>query len=302
MSLVEEPALRATRELRGWIDSRLGDFLAMPDPFDNTTLVSRLTPITELALVLHALAAPRHRRAGSSLVDWSRQTAGRLAKHAERVGRSLDWDRLADNCRSAPSVFRALLMFPLLASVTGHQWSFAARLNAVGQEAASPRYSQCLEQHLDYHLLLEWLDVVSCVSPCVAHLERVIRCLEQGKASTSKLYDLTHAVFYATSFGHRQLRLPDPADSWLRQRLPGLIQERCDQGDLDLAAELLVTQSYLGAFLGASTARTTDQLTEAVLSSDELPTADYLRGLPTFHRLYHVTLTCLLATAEALAR
>jgi hypothetical protein len=281
---------RASRLLCTWLDRHLTAFLPGPDrtaePFD------QLKRLSELSLVLLALARPGGQPGGRSYTWWADRSAGFLWAALET--RKTELLPVISGARS-PAGRAMLLAFPVLEVVTGRRLS-CHDLVREGL-AAGPGADLNLAFARDVASLSD------CRPTVAAALDRAIRESRVApEADTARaVYDLTHLAFYATIMGRRRPGWDTGPTSWVHARLDGAASRFLADRDLDITAEAVAGLIMTGAGPSRAIHDAVDAL-DAVAAADGSVLAHprhYDETAGTFDNRYHATLVSLAALAAA---
>lgn len=263
----------AAATLCRWVDARLERF--RPAVSAGLCPLRGVTPFTELAMIVYALAPSR-------FGAWSLETAERLWPMLEELGRRLPPETIGCHPRSA----ELLLAFPLLEDVTGRRSVLHDQVVRVMGQPAS---------RLDGELARDIAGAADCREAAGHELARLLTAWDGGKPTTSWTYAVTHALFYATKLGRRRLDLSAAYGSLL-----GMLARRMTEARRwDLAAELLAALSWAGLDGGRDAGESRAALTEvalaegSVLSDPRVPSTRENE----FESRYHATVVALAALA-----
>jgi hypothetical protein len=258
----------------------------------------RLKPLTELSLALFALTAPGSAPSNPRLSAWAHALAARLEGETTRLAACFAWSRCRDLAESDPSTGLAWLFLPVLAKSTGRPSPFRAAL-----ASALPPGGSALQNSADapaYCFFLEMLELEDCSTALRREFDTVVAGLDPARAEPrcSVLYDVTHAIFFLTRFGRAPDRQP-VLPGGLRDDLVRWAACRIEDGDLDLAAEILASLLYAGAALDGAMLGIARSIATALPQGGGMPTTRGRHGAlgSDFLDLYHSTLVSLMALA-----
>jgi hypothetical protein len=241
-------------------------------------------PLAELAIILAALTGPRQRAAGGALVSWAQRLAGRLWPEVQALPAAWDWGRL----EAAPAAADCLVVFPMLERAAGQHFTFRAHV-AAALESMVPSLARSFA-----------LDISGrgdCRGEALAAFDGAMgRCRE--RPTLSPLYDLTHAVFFATGFGWRTATWTPEARDFLQGWTGHCALTRLSGGYFDIGAELLAGMAWAGTGAGDAYRTGIGCLAHTAAEQGSIPSDPRSTG-PGFESRYHPTLISLAALAEA---
>lgn len=267
----------ATRRLCSWIDAHLERFRPA-----GAARLREVTPLAELALILYSVSGSA--RGEGDLAAWARAVAGRLFTDIEALGGRLSWETFGARGPSA----ELLLPFPVLERVTGrtsrHHDAVLAILGA-GPATMQVAFAR------------EAAGISDGGALATAHLDSALRDWGggPGQVRTSWLYEVTHAIFYATSFGRRSLALKEDHAA----ALASIAAARLAARRHDIAAELLLALACAGAPATPSLRETLSALTAVAAAEGSVPTGPDAAPGDEFRSRYHATIVTLGALAAA---
>ena len=257
-------------------------------------------PLTELSLVLLALTAPKYAVSVPKVHGWATDLAHALGRETTRIGASLRWDRYEAKLACDREAGLAWMFIPATEIAAGVSTGFGRRLAAGLADRLSVDRDPIATATQDYLLFLELLGVRDCTKELDDHLRFIVeRILRQATLGCPDLYDATHAIFYVTRFGRLPDRCKRPSAA-LHNRLCAAAIRQADEGDIDLAAEIVACLLYAGSPLD----RQVGEITRRIAAG---PQADggivNTRGLhpavsESFRSRYHPTLVAVMALAE----
>jgi hypothetical protein len=236
----------AVHDLCAWVDRHLPDFLSPPTAVDGLIPLEDVKCAGELLLVSFALTAPGMDSV-PALQLWARRTGRSLGSHMGSLGEGVDWARLPQRIADESSSGHFLMVYPLLAAVTGQQGRFHD--HALETLRAVSRLGAAGALDMDLRFALQLCGARTVRSTMRSDLlDSLLACsaTPRGGVSSSE-YTLTHAIFYLTEFGRRPPRLPAVVARRLRAYLADTAPARVGGGDLDIGAELLLSQACVGA-------------------------------------------------------
>ena len=279
-----------------WLGRHFGDFLAMARDADGEPSHGKFGPLGELALALLALTAPRYAVSVPKVHGWAMDQAQALRLETVRLAAGLRWDSYEAALDRNPEAGVAWMFIPATEVAAGAPTGFRDRL------ADGLRDRCAVAATPDVLLLLELLGV----RDCTAELDRLLRDIVErtlGQAGLPRcpdLYDATHAIFYLGRFGRlpgRYGRLPIE----FRDRLCAAALRQADEGDIDLAAEIVASLLYAGFPIDCRIGEICRRIVAGTRSDGGVVTT---RGQSaavseSFRGRYHPTLVALMALAEA---
>jgi hypothetical protein len=224
-----------------WLDHHVGNFLAMAHDADGALSYGKFGPLGELSLALVGLTAPRYALSVPKVHDWAATLAQALQLETVRLAASLRWDSYEAALDRNLEAGVAWMFIPATELAAGAPTGFRNRLtDPLGDRSAIIATPDAL-------LFLELLGVRDCTTELDRLLRDVVdRTLAQvGLPCCPDLYDATHAIFYLTRFG----RLPGRCRRLsieFRDRLCAAAVRQADEGDIDLAAEIVASLLYAG--------------------------------------------------------
>jgi hypothetical protein len=293
----------ACRTMASWLETEHRRYRIRLSYTHRPLLLERFQHTVELSLLLYSMTNPAQASMGSPLSAWAERIAAGLAEDADQFGDNLNWDETTARAEAEPAVALALMFFPLLEIVTArpsrHTRKVAVLMKTTRRE---PVPSGTDEDSLWFlHSLLGW-------NPCSGKINAVLAELDSVPArpspydSSVALYDLTHAVFFTTHFGHRSPEELGSSRSSLIERLGERAMARMECGDHDLGAELLYAALLAGAPLDRPLKAATEILVDSISNHGYL---FYTRGGVVVNdrkAKFHTTLVGLMALAAIWAR
>lgn len=268
--------------LCAWIEDHLDRF--RPAPRDAAARLRDVKPLAELAIILAALTGPRQRPAGGALVPWAERLADRLWPEVQALAAAWDWGRIA----AMPSAADLVCVFPMMERAAGRRFAFR---NSVGAAL------HAMPPSLPRSFVLDISGIGDCRAEALTALDKAAaRC--RVRPSLSPLYDLTHAVFFATGFGWRAAAWTPEQRDLLHGWAGDCALARLGAGYFDIAAELLAGMAWAGAG-GPPDYRTgIGHLARVAAEQGSIP-IDPRSTDPGFDSRYHPTLISLAALADA---
>jgi hypothetical protein len=138
----------------------------------------------------------------------------------------------------------------MLEQITGTRHPCRDDLERVVRDPYSLTQERIPMRQMDYHFLC-WLFSDGGAADAQALDETLVRCLVNGAPNpcylaNDSLYDITHAIFYATKFGLEPFSGPQKAADWCAQWIPDLCASYLLEDDLDVGGELLMNWMQLG--------------------------------------------------------
>jgi hypothetical protein len=282
-----------------WVDAHLERFtpagLSLDDP--------AVKPAVELLIVLRGLRGrPRAAADPTSLDDWVDGVVGRLWDPAEAWLRGLRWSSLGSLARAGRPEVANLILVPLLEDLHGRSSIAHDRVRLALAEI--PRRALD-EPEFDLVFACDLTGVRSSRWLAGRQLRQLIDDPGALEAQPSAYYDVTHAVFLATSMGQRRAWCPAELRPRLDRCLATGLASQLGAADLDLACEIAVAARWSlpdpSAALRGGTDAVLRTVAETVSAHGCVP---YLQGRgpgPSsgFDRCYHQTLVALIALVRA---
>jgi hypothetical protein len=292
---LEGPYAHEVALLCSWLDGYLGRFIPVGSTLDDPAV----KPAVELLFVLRGLRG--HARAAADatgLDDWIDDVVGRLWDPVEAWLRGLCWSRLGGLARAGRRELANLIVVPLLEDLAGRSSIAHERARLVLSEI--PRRALD-EPEFDLAFASELTAVRSSRWLADRQLRQLIDDPGALEAQPSAYYDVTHAVFLATSMGQRREWCPTELRPRLDRCLVTGLASGADVADLDLSCEIVVAARWSlpdpSAPLRAGTEAALRAVAETVSTHGYVP---YFQGrshspFSLFDRCYHQTLVALLA-------
>ncbi len=256
----------------------------------------KIKPLVELVLALwvqqRSAITPESR-------TWARVIAAQLAD-------LLDDEGLVEGIRIFTTSTLAALMFPMLEELVDRKSKFRQELQCIVDDPFSRGQERIPMRQMDYYFL-RWLfgaDRSSDAKSIQAELARtlVAACANPAYFSNDSLYDITHAVFYATKFGTEEFNADVQSVRWCQKWVPELCLSMLLEQDYDLGAELLINWVQLSLPVDDAFWLALGMIVSAVKSDGSVPGPGRLAeydSLTPFERDYHTTLICLIAFTVA---
>ena len=129
-------------------------------------------------------------------------------------------------------------------------------------------------------------------------------CYEPWTLSEATAYGLTHTIFYMTDYGAVEGLLPEAVLTYLKQWLAVWENNYIDEGNLDLAAEMVMCRRCIGDISGANkfcNSSLANLLEDGAVPGPELGAVGLLFGeedplKSVFYQNYHTTLVACMAS------
>jgi len=279
-----------------WLGRHFDHFLALAQEADGEPRPGKFGPLTELSLVLLALTAPKYAVSVPGVHGWATDLAQTLGREAARIGAGLRWDLYEAELARDREAGLAWMFIPATEIAAGVSTGFGSRL----AEGLADRLSVETATQ-DFLLFLELLGVRDCTVELDGHLRFIVeRILRQADLRCPDLYDATHGIFYLTRFGRLPGRCERPSAA-LHDRLCAAAIRQADEGDIDLAAEIVACLLHAGSPLDRQVGEIARRIAASPQSDGGIVNT---RGLhpaacESFRSRYHPTLVAVMALAEA---
>jgi hypothetical protein len=228
-----EDAAAAAKGLRTWVERNIDAFVAGPFR-DQTDYGDQIKPLVELVLALWIIARIAE---GSENAEWARRQGARIAKASAGEG-------LIEGIRIFPTSILAALMFPMLEQITGDSHPHGPEIRRLIEDNFSERQERIPMRQMDY-FFMRWL--ISGGARChdeaiYANLQNALVCGDANPCylTNDSVYDITHAIFYATKFGAAPFEADTATQAWCATWIPELCVSFLLEDDLDVGAELLI--------------------------------------------------------------
>ena len=292
---LEGPYAHEVELLCTWLDGYRGRFIPVGSSLDDPAL----KPAVELLFVLRGLRGKVRAAAdATSLDDWIDDVVSRLWDPVEAWLRGLRLPRLGGLARAGRHDLANLILVPLLEDLAGRSSIAHDRVRL--RLADIPRRTLD-EPEFDLAFASDLAGDRSSRLLASRQLRQLIDDPAALEAQPSAYYDVTHAVFLATSMGQRREWCPTELRPRLDRCLVTGLASRVDAADLDLCCEIAVAARWSlpnpSASLRAGTAAALRTVAETVSTHGYVPYFQ-TRGLgpsAAFDRCYHQTLVALLA-------
>ena len=228
-----------------WLDRHVDHFLALAHEADGELSWGKFGPLGEFSLALLALTAPKYAVSVPTVHGWAKGQAQALRQEAVRLGAGLRWDSYAAALDGNREAGGAWLFIPAAEAAAGAPTGLRNRLTDALRDRVPIRQDLTVTAGPDFLLFLELLGVRDCTAEFAHLLRRIVeRTLRQAVLPRCPdLYDATHAIFYLTRFGRlprRRVGLP----AVFRDRICAAAIRQADEGDIDLAAEIVASLLY----------------------------------------------------------
>jgi hypothetical protein len=266
---------------------RSADFPALED----------VKPLGDLLLILLALERPSLPPAQRIFSDWAKHASARLWDFVESYAESIPWKAMRTVVAGRPHAAIPLMVVPLIETLTCKESAFHNEVRQTlaealhGTRGVSP----------DLSFAADVAGMADCTETACQWLRDEIAILRPDAPPTSSaLYAITHAIFYAAKMGHRPLPLPEADRSSLASRLVRFAEDRLAMGDYDLGSELLLSARWACAEEPAEISSACETLAAVAERHGSIPPhPKVLRSsLDLFENRYHPTLAALAALAE----
>jgi hypothetical protein len=274
-----------------WLDAHLDRF--EPPPCADFPVFEQVKPLGELLLILFALRQPRHLAARSVFSDWAKQVSAQLWDLVECYAASIPWKTLKTVVAERPDAAIPLIVVPLMETLAGRGSRFH---NEVCQTVADAR-----EPTNDLSFLRDFAGTADCTATSCKWLQDEVAILRRtGARTSSALYAITHATFYATRMGHRPLDFLTADRFNLAGQLVSLAQERLAMADYDLGSELLLAARWAYPEEPADISGACETLAEIAEREGSIPPhpRQSRASADVFENRYHPTLTALAVLGE----
>jgi hypothetical protein len=285
----ERHCVRTSSQCANWIIDNLAHFLVSPQRAGSAPSFDDVKALAELSIALFALARPGNLGPSMATVEWAEGAGRLLMDHADSVGAGVDIAALRGVLLNRPRDASLFVVYPLLEAVIGTR----SRVHDVAIEfLTSLRDGTALFDDVEFAIDLMGIGNDDRFASRVRPALRVAMA-SLPSVSSATLYDLSHAIFYATQFGRRtlDLEIEELGHTELLECLDMLTLTAFRQGCCDAGAEVLLCQMYCGETRAAVLQRGEWLLDRWALSAA-------VAGRGTFHECYHGTLVCLMAGAE----
>jgi hypothetical protein len=225
---------------QSWLDAHEKRFHLLPTCRDEDQFETRFKPLVELSLLCYVLTSERHRSALAPWAAWAKSMANRLFPHVE-------WEGLMEAFRLQTSATLGIAIYPFLIGATGKTTRFAREARALLEDPFAQAQERTPMREMDYQFTRQIMGNPLAGHEVSAQFKRTLMRLpfDPLLMDNDALYDLTHAVLYATMFGNIPwIPLSDEMGSWLRKWLIPMTLARFLMGDADLGSELLLVLFY----------------------------------------------------------
>lgn len=287
---------KAVSRIFSWIDGHLERFNIFGGCKDLEDYGNRIKPLVELALLAWLAFSVSKDTHSPELEAHSKHIANKLVPH-------LKWEGFLEGLRIFPTAVLGALLIPLLEDVVGPVCPFRAEVEALAEDRFSAGQERIPMRQMDYWFM-RWL-----FNKDQAHIHELDSCCKKSLLSycanpilfsNDALYDITHAIFYASHFGGRQPQFSSDVRAWLNRHFDDLTLSCLLDGDSDLGAEFMMCQVYWGTgktpLYGYAARLLVNSVSED--GSVEPPHGVKDEKLDKFERCYHTTLVALAALLE----
>lgn len=278
--------------MKAWIESAVPQF-QLGSLETESDYGDRIKPFVELVLCLWLIGSNRFSCDQHAL--WARRQAADILP-------ALTEERYVEALRIFPTTVLAALAFPMIEDLAGTNSPFHNEVISIVESGFSISQERLPMRQMDYWFLRELLDPTSSAvcNALNSSLERTLlhACENPGYFSNDSLYDITHAIFYATRFGRERRCLPPRCFEWCENYIPMLCLSMVLEGDFDLGAEFIMNWVQLGLERDERFWFAVHMLMSAILPNGSLPgprRIDKYESLTEFERDYHTTLVGLAA-------
>ncbi|MGP3950417.1 DUF6895 family protein [Streptomyces sp. 7N604] len=282
--------MRAGRLLCDWLDSHTESFrLSGP----KTSTLERLRRLSEFTLVLVGMTRTGGPSAAGRYGAWAQGVANILWRDLHNAEEEL---REAVTTWSSPQTRALLLAFPALELITGrlfdnHTWMVRAVTTGTRREDHS---------NVNLAFTRDLAGLHDCHTLALTELERIRSTADPYAVSVQSMYDLTHAIFYATRMGRRRPAWTGDQATWAHQRLEKSGAACLHEHDLDLAAESVMSLLMAGCPVSRYVTDAVHAVAAIAEAEGSIPphARHHDAASDEFTNRYHATLTGLAALAE----
>lgn len=285
-----------------WLGRHVDHFLALAREADGEPSPGKFGPLTELSLALLALTARKYAVSVPRIHGWATDLAQALGHEAARLGADFRWDRHDADLDRDREAGLAWMFIPAMEIAAGASTGFGGRLAAGLYDRLSTHQGPIVTANQDFLLFLELLGVRDCTAELDSHMRFIVEHT-LGQADLPRcpdLYDATHGIFYLTRFGRLPSRCERPATRF-HDRLCAAAIRQADEGDMDLAAEIVACLLYAGSPWDRRLGEITRRLAASPQSDGGVVSTrgQFSAVCESFRSRYHPTLVALMALAEA---
>ncbi|GAA2240833.1 hypothetical protein GCM10010430_22910 [Kitasatospora cystarginea] len=287
--------IEAEQALCEWIESHLGHFFPSGIAGSAAEWSIKIRPACELSIVLFGVTGPRPPANGT----WARLVSEKCRELLLPADQALP-GIIASGAAESHNFKAALLVFIAIERITGRRFRSHDIVRSVF--AMPPRSNPGPD--LDHAIATDLAGIRDYGPQMTRRLEALMRRYPSapalGAAARPALYDVTHACFLATRFGHRTPPWPARHAAWLTHTLGPAAAARLQLGDLDVAAELTAAALWCGLPLNPHHQQVLNTLSRTALATGCIvPGAHFAPEADFFDRAYHPTLTALAALSAA---
>jgi hypothetical protein len=283
---------RAIADLMSWVETELSSFELGPLKTE-AQYGDRIKPLVELVLALWLLGS--HRKQPDDVTAWARTLGGRLRP-------VLTEQKYVEALRIFPTTALAALVYPMLEDLLALSSPHREEVLAIARAGFSAAQERIPMRQMDYwflRLLFDPSDGAARAGLDKALSATLLYARENPALfSNDSLYDITHAIFYATGFGTLDHDWPEPVLSWCKTYIPMLSISAIMEGDYDLGAEFILNWLQLGLEIDHSFHLAVRMLLAGIEETGALPgprRIEKYETLSPFERNYHTTLVGLAA-------
>lgn len=281
--------------LLDWLDFHAEQF--RPLLGEGLNSFTHIKPLGELALIRYSFQSPDFRSDDIRLDAWLQETAEQVHAFTETWGAAIDWEQLPESIGGSPEKGAALLIFPIAAQVSGNRsiWEDQVR-HVFRQSVVEPVFGQ-----VDAWFAKDLAGMADCRELAVNLLLETLDLPEDKRMQTSRLYLVTHYIFFATKMGHRPLDLPAARREALHGYLQIALERKLSTANYDLTAELWLCLHWLGHSGIMTASEALYQLAAIVCTNGFVPGEHDGKVKPgdAFRQHYHACLMTLAALAHA---
>jgi hypothetical protein len=282
--------MRAGHLLCNWLDKHIESFrLCGP----KTSALERLRRLNEFTIVLVGMTRTEGPSGAGHYDVWAQRVANFLWHDLHNKEEEL---RETVTPWSSPQTRALLLAFPALELITGrpfdnHAW-MVRTLSTDAHLKGRP--------DVDLAFTCDLAGVYDCRELALTELARIRSTADPHAVSVQSMYDLTHAIFYATRMGRRRPAWTQDQATWAHQRMEksgaACLQER----DFDLAAESVMSLLMAGCPASRYVMDSVHAVAAIAEAEGSIPphARHHDAASDEFANRYHPTLTGLAALAE----
>lgn len=277
-----------------WLEERYEHFKLQGRISDQESLANRLKALAEVSLLLWVLNAKGSEETPEFLTTWSKRFAAKLWSEVE-------WEGFLEIFRTYPKTSLGLLAYAALSNLLDRRGRHHHEIEQILESEISRYQERTPMRMLDYCFLCRLMGAAQPYESA----DLLQFCLighwpDSPWLDTDSIYDLTHAVFYATDFGSADVAWPESIRRKLNDNAP-LLLSTAVESDWDLASELLLMEWYAGVQPNEFHARALNGIISAAMTSGAVPGPPRAKteDRDDFAFSYHTTLVALAALYEA---